>query len=149
MRYRRLFFACWPDESLRLAILAGRQRLFPLSGRPVEPSDLHLTLAFLGAVEESRVAQLKALAGPMSPVDLVLDRLQWWHKPRVLVAEASQAPPGLRATVDDLGAGWSGWATHVTRGPSARTSHWHGRCEASAATFSGRRCTGAWIASCW
>jgi len=102
MRTRRLFFACWPDEVTRQALVAGRQRLFPLSGRPVDEANLHLTLAFLGAVEASRVAALSALAGPMAAVEMVLDRLEYWHKPRVVAAAASQLPVGLKQAVDDL-----------------------------------------------
>jgi RNA 2',3'-cyclic 3'-phosphodiesterase len=99
---RRLFFAFWPDETLRGALEAARARLFPLAGRPVDPANLHVTVAFLGAVDESKLARLAELAGPVAPLPIVFDRLEHWTRPRVLAAVASQPPPRLRAIVDGL-----------------------------------------------
>lgn len=102
MNHRRLFFAVWPDESLRAALEAARARLFPLAGRPVDPANLHVTAAFLGAVDEVKLARLAELAGPVAPFPMVFDRLEHWSRARVLAAVASQPPPRLRAIVEGL-----------------------------------------------
>jgi 2'-5' RNA ligase len=98
----RLFFALWPDESLRATLEASRGRLFPLAGRPVSPGNLHVTLAFLGAVDDTKLARLAELAGPVAPFPVLFDRLEHWTRPRVLAAVASDPPPRLRAIVDGL-----------------------------------------------
>jgi RNA 2',3'-cyclic 3'-phosphodiesterase len=100
---QRLYFALWPDEATREALARSRSGLFPLSGRPVAVQDLHVTVAFLGAVAAARVAALAALAGPLGEdYALRLDRVEWWRKPRVVVASARQTPEGLRGCVDRL-----------------------------------------------
>lgn len=102
MARRRLFFALWPDSAQRAALAAAAQRLFPLSGRPVDAADYHVTLAFVGSVEESRLDAFRELAVPLAPVELTLDLVEHWPKPRVLVAAASRTPPALLAAVDAL-----------------------------------------------
>lgn len=54
----------------------------PLPGRRVPVPNLHITLQFLGSVEEPSVAVLRrALAGVRAPVfDLALERLGWWRR---------------------------------------------------------------------
>lgn len=99
---RRLFFAFWPDDPLRKALESARNRLFPLAGRPVPVSGLHITAAFLGAVSEARLPALLALCGPLPPLTITLDRLEHWPKPRVLVAATTHLPDDLRDLVDGL-----------------------------------------------
>lgn len=103
MSTHRLFFAFWPDDALRPALEAARAGLFPLAGRPVDAANLHVTAAFLGSVDAARLERLRALAGPLAaPFTLVLDHLEHWAKPKVLVAGSSQVPPAARAAVDAL-----------------------------------------------
>jgi len=99
---RRLFFAFWPDELLRRRLEAARNRLFPLAGRPVAVAGLHVTAAFLGGVPAHRLPELLALAGPVTPLAIDLDRLEHWPKPRVLVAAGTHLTDDLRALVDGL-----------------------------------------------
>ena len=107
----RLFFALWPDQP-------GRERLAHTvrgavrasGGRPVSSDQLHLTLAFLGAVPAARVAQLSALAaaltgtadGPLGPIALSFERLAHWPVPRVLCALPERAPAALDQLVERL-----------------------------------------------
>ncbi len=99
---RRLFFAFWPGERLRQALDTARNRLFPLSGRPVAAAGLHVTAAFLGAVSEARLPALLALSGPVPPFTITFDRLEHWPKPRVLVAATTHLRDDLRECVDGL-----------------------------------------------
>lgn len=98
----RVFFAFWPEPDLRAAVDAARNRLFPLAGRPVPAGNLHVTAAFLGAVQPARLPGLAALAGPVPPLTITLDRLEHWPKPRVLVAASTHLTNDLWALVDDL-----------------------------------------------
>ena len=102
MSTRRLFFAFWPDDALRRSLEFSRQRLFPLSGRPVDVANLHMTLAFLGGVEADRMSALQSLGGSILPCRLELDRLELWGKQRVLVARATRVPQDVARQVDSL-----------------------------------------------
>jgi len=57
---RRLFFACWPDQSLQglLYDLARRLQL-KHGGRRTERENIHLTLVFLGQVHQQKEQQLR------------------------------------------------------------------------------------------
>lgn len=127
---RRLFFAFWPEDPTRAALDAARSRLFPLSGRPVATADLHVTAAFIGFVDGSRIETLKTLAGTLPRFELVFDRLEHWPKPRVLVATCGAVAPTAHAAVDEL---WRHldrqgfprdprpWRPHVTLARDVRT----------------------------
>ena len=96
---RRLFFAFWPDESQRTALVhATRQAVRACGGRPVPPQNLHVTLCFLGSVPGARVAELGALArrvaadlSPRAPVVLDFGRIEHWARPQLLCASAPAA----------------------------------------------------------
>jgi 2'-5' RNA ligase len=101
---RRLFFALWPDEVLRVAFARATHRAVEAScGRPVPAHNLHATLLFLGPVDESRVPEVQAigargvgLLNDSSAPGLVFDLIEHWKKPRVLVATTSAASgPGF------------------------------------------------------
>ena len=65
-------------------------------------ADLHVTAAFVGFVESSRIDTLKKLAGAFPDFELRFDRLEHWPKPRVLVASCCAVAPAARAVVDDV-----------------------------------------------
>jgi 2'-5' RNA ligase len=91
---RRLFFALWPDDASRRALAAEAQRLAPLcGGYPLPAENMHITLAFLGNVDETRLAPLVALAQdwPALQGEWTLDRLGHFPRPRIVWA-GSQAP---------------------------------------------------------
>jgi 2'-5' RNA ligase len=107
---RRVFFALWPDEAVRVALAhATRKAVRGCGGRPVPVENLHATLLFLGSVAESRIADLVAVgmrvasaaeivaarAGGASP-DFIFDCVDFWAKAHVLVATASaESSPAL------------------------------------------------------
>jgi RNA 2',3'-cyclic 3'-phosphodiesterase len=98
---RRLFFALWPDESSRSALVhATRKAVRYSGGRPVAEHNLHATLLFLGSIAESRVSEIAAIgahaaAGTLVARDdcsspaFVFDRIELFQKAHVLVATTS------------------------------------------------------------
>lgn len=91
----RLFFALWPSPTRRQALAAATARaVSQVDGRAVPPANLHVTLAFLGTVPAERLPELVLAGGQGShrAVDLDFDRLEYWPKPKVVVAMASVAP---------------------------------------------------------
>ncbi len=108
-RPQRLFFALWPDTTLqeRLHRLA-RERLGAAAaagrGRLVPAANLHLTLAFLGAVDVAQRACLEAAADEIHipPFTLLLDELDCPRRRGLYWASASHTPPALVALVQGL-----------------------------------------------
>ncbi len=83
----RLFFALWPDATLR-RVLARSTRAWvrAAGGRPVPLDNLHLTLAFLGAVPAGQLDAVRSAGrGVASPsFELVLDRMGFFARARTL-----------------------------------------------------------------
>jgi len=101
---RRLFFALWPDTATRQAIVrATRRAVRACGGKPTPQANLHVTLAFLGPVSAADLERVAALEPPpCAPFELVLDRLGYWERARVLWLAPSEAPAALRALERDL-----------------------------------------------
>ncbi len=103
-RSHRVFFALWPDQE------AGGDRggLAPSlaggGGRLMRPAALHLTLAFIGSVAPTELAELERIAsGIRVPAfDLNLDRLGFWPQRGILWAGCSTRPPPLSALSERL-----------------------------------------------
>ena len=122
----RLFFALWPDDGVRAQLAGWSRELHALcGGRPTRPENLHVTLAFLGSVEEARVAEVERAAGTVRPraCPLILDQPGYWKHNRIAWAGASVVPAELEALVADLrgaltksGIGFDskGFVSHVT-----------------------------------
>lgn len=101
----RLFFALWPDEAVRDAV-AAQLPSTPKPAKPVSRDNWHVTLAFLGetARERRRAFEAAAESVAASPFDLTLDRLGYFHRPRVLWLGADTVPEHLAALHADLNA---------------------------------------------
>jgi len=104
----RLFFACWPPASALPALHHHTERLRShLGGRPVPRVRLHLTLAFLGEIDEARLAELCALAAEValaSPAGLLsFDTVGGWDNGIGWLAP-SAPPAGLAELVERLNA---------------------------------------------
>lgn len=103
---RRLFFALWPDEKSRAALVhATRKAVRLCGGRPVAEDNLHTTLLFLGSIAESRVSEVVTLGARaaaeipvardvLSPPRFVFDQIELWQKAQVLVATPSASSGG-------------------------------------------------------
>jgi 2'-5' RNA ligase len=122
----RLFFALWPEESWATRLIeAATLPLQMAGGRSLAAADLHVTLCFLGAVDEGRVGALRERAAAIRsrPFDLQFERLEFWPKARIISATVAQVPrvgSALAQSLQDL-AGDAGltldarpWRPHVT-----------------------------------
>jgi len=101
----RLFFALWPDESVRQDLWAATRRCVKASGgRAVPRENLHLTLAFLGSVPRELLPEVRAAGSrPALPgFRFVLDRAGYWPRPRVAWVAPSQVPAELPELVAAL-----------------------------------------------
>jgi 2'-5' RNA ligase len=108
---RRLFLALWPDEVMRGELArATRKAVRGSGGRPVPVESLHLTLAFLGSVPESRVPPLGALAGKVAgelagadrPLSILLDRLEHWRAAQLLCVLPAEPPASVSVLAREL-----------------------------------------------
>jgi RNA 2',3'-cyclic 3'-phosphodiesterase len=101
----RLFFALWPDEAVRAQLAHwGRELHAVCGGRPTRPENLHVTLAFLGHVEDALVDEVERAAGEVAPraATLVLDQPGYWKHNRIAWAGASVVPRELETFVAEL-----------------------------------------------
>lgn len=101
----RLFFALWPTGAHRRALaVATGPVVAQVEGQPVPAANLHVTLAFLGSVPGRTFVHLVEIGGQggYPAIELDFDRLEYWPKPRVLVAVPSQVPPAGTAMVERL-----------------------------------------------
>lgn len=145
MKNRRLFFALWPTDAVR-AQLAGQVQAHAALGRPIAARNLHVTAVFIGAVAEGQVELVREMskltrAGKFL---LHLDRVEFWHRSKLICLMAERAPPellslvgglrgGLRERGFELRDGHDRFRPHVTlvrdvaRGPAAASVapvHW-------------------------
>ena len=120
----RLFFALWPDDAVRAQLAHWSRGLHAVcGGRPTRDENLHLTLAFLGSVEEARAAEVERAASEVAPrvVTLVLDRPGYWKHNRIAWAGASTVPAGLDAFVAELRSALA--RSHIGFDPKGFVSH--------------------------
>jgi 2'-5' RNA ligase len=104
MSERRVFFALWPDASVRER-LDGIARLNQLPGtRPIKAANLHATLNFIGNLPEQRLSALIAAAGAVSAQRFVLEltMLEVWRRSAVLALCPETVPGALLQLHADL-----------------------------------------------
>ena len=77
------------------------------AGMETAVADLHITLCFLGAVEEAVMPALTARAAAIqaAPFELEFDALAYWRQSRVLAATCSRPPAAAEALARELRAG--------------------------------------------
>ncbi len=82
---KRLFFALWPDPETR-AQCAAIAATLKQPGHPVHPDNLHVTLVFLGGIDEASEMKLVEAAASInfSRITINFKALRYWHKPRIL-----------------------------------------------------------------
>ena len=100
---KRLFLALWPDEQVRAGMAAvGRQLGVP--GRYVPAVNLHVTLVFLGSLDEERAqCVVQACAALRSAaLELVLNEVEFPRRARMAWLVPSVVVPPLQQLVDAL-----------------------------------------------
>lgn len=102
---RRLFLALWADPDAAAALLSQARTLEPLAGRLQAPGDLHVTLCFLGNLDDAVLADLAARLDVIraDPFELEFTRIEYWPQSRVMVCatgpEVPEAARGLALTL--------------------------------------------------
>jgi 2'-5' RNA ligase len=95
-----LFFALWPDASVRVAIASLASQVgSETRGRAVASDNLHLTLAFLGERPAAMVPDLceSVAAIDISAFHLPLDDVGCWRKTGIAWLATSRSVPPLAA----------------------------------------------------
>jgi 2'-5' RNA ligase len=118
-----VFFALWPDDSTRAAIVRATKEAVRLSGgRPIAKDRLHITVAFLGNLSAAGFD----VAREVPPIrtgafDLALDAIGHFAQGKVLWLGATTVPQPLVALESEL------WAELEARGfvREARAFHPH------------------------
>ena len=105
METRTLFFALWPDPRQRDRL---RDFIMPVAklveGRIVERHDWHVTLVYIGDVDERYIPEIQegAAAIQFEPFRLRLDKLEFWPRPKIAALVPPRVPPELDNLVEDL-----------------------------------------------
>lgn len=101
----RLFFALWPSEQERAAALEQMKSLrLGVKARWVQPDNLHVTLAFLGEVDNGRLLEVLKIGASCEaqPFEFSLAKLEYWRKPQVLCLTCPNPPLALSQLAVDL-----------------------------------------------
>jgi len=101
----RVFFALWPPAALSAQLAeVARTTAGQFGGRPTRRETIHLTLAFLGEVAESRLPELLGIARRIkgAAFDLQIDHLGFWAHNHLLWAGCTSMPAALQRLVGDV-----------------------------------------------
>ena len=100
----RVFFAALPERRTLHQLEAALQVLPAKPGRRVPVGNLHMTLAFVGAVDAQRLDCLRETARRVVPPDVAMDlnRLGCFPRAAVLWLGPEGAPEDLSALARDL-----------------------------------------------
>ena len=95
----RVFFALWPDETIRKQIVMALEQssIDKKQGRIVESNNLHITLHFIGNVNQKKLNCLHRAAQTIKATgfSFSLDHFDYFKKPKVLWAGLKQSPESL------------------------------------------------------
>lgn len=92
---RRLFFALWPDSQASESLAAELgPHLAAIGVEAVAAPDLHVTLCFLGQLDQAQQDPLVQRAGGLDArgFELRFDALEYWSATQLLVLEARAVP---------------------------------------------------------
>ena len=67
--------------------------------------DLHMTLVFIGMSDQQACLETMASQICLPPFDIRIDTIDYWRRPKVLLAGASEVPGALSALVSALNEG--------------------------------------------
>lgn len=97
----RLFFALWPDQTIREALQALQMHV---QGRRTQVQNLHATLAFLGDQPAAHLPLLESMLAdlPRTALTLHIDRLGYFKRKRIAWAGSHAVPEALIALQESL-----------------------------------------------
>jgi 2'-5' RNA ligase len=103
---RRLFLALWPDETTRRQVQRIAAALHLSPRQRVKAENLHVTLVFIGGVEDEMLPAItqQMAAVEAEPFTLRFDELSYWRKPRILCLTCSQADAAALQLAADISA---------------------------------------------
>jgi 2'-5' RNA ligase len=101
---KRLFFALWPDQVTRAKIDLLNQSLFCKHLKKVRPSNLHVTLAFMGRVDEKTEWAIRQSIPDITakPITIFFDQLSSWSDASVLCLTSSKQPQQIIDLAEQL-----------------------------------------------
>ena len=101
---QRLFFALWPDQALRSELERTAIDLLGKRIKRVPAANLHITLAFAGAVPARVRDCLETAAGRIRcpAFDLCIDHVGHWPRPRIFWIGPTHIPPALWSLAGQL-----------------------------------------------
>ena len=99
----RLFFALWPPREAAEALHAwARRARRATGGRATRAESIHLTLAFLGEIEERLVPGLRSLSADGERHSLPIEQARHWARNRIVWVGPNETPDPLRVLVEKL-----------------------------------------------
>lgn len=101
---KRLFFGLLPPAGVRKQLVALQEQWVRRGSRH-HPHDLHMTLVFIGMSERQTCLETIASQIQLPPFELLIDTIDYWRRPKVLLAGASRVPGALGQLVATLNAG--------------------------------------------
>jgi 2'-5' RNA ligase len=101
----RLFFAAWPPPRTALGLYRWAENAArDTRGRVTRAEKIHLTLAFLGEIEEAKISAVKdagrAIVGKAH--SLPIEQARYWPHNRIVWVGPNETPPPLAALAADL-----------------------------------------------
>jgi len=129
----KVFFALWPAAAERDSLAAWQNPLQELcGGRAMRGETLHVTLVFIGEVEQSRLKALQLAAQEIcgTRFELCFNEARYWAHNHIVYAEPAAVPQQLEQLVGALQQGLalhhfkfekSVYKPHVTL---IRNAHW-------------------------
>jgi RNA 2',3'-cyclic 3'-phosphodiesterase len=106
IRVKRLFFALWPDAETRQCCADVSAACKRVTGREVHPENLHVTLTFLGGIDEPTEAALIMAAAEVEfdPMSIKFDKLSYWRRPRIICLTGEPEDSAVINLVEKLNA---------------------------------------------
>ena len=101
----RVFFALWPEPDVRASLYRETQYLHRLlGGKPTHPDTLHLTLVFIGDLDNSRLQRLAEAAERVkgTSFEMTFDRVACWRHNNIAHLGFIRPPETLFELVEQL-----------------------------------------------